>query len=587
MILKQNFLVTILIDLITIFGLSGFANAGQLVYSTYLGESRIYALAVDSNGNAYITGEANYPDFPVTPGAYDTTYNGGGSVFVTKLNASGSALVYSTFLGSMSANCMGLAIDNIGNVYITGLTWSNDFPTTSGAFDTTYNGNGDLVVCKLNTTGSALIYSTYLGGKSSEGYYNVDIVADNSGNAYVTGETYSTDFPTTPGAFDTTLNGQCDIFVSKLNPNGSTLLYSTFIGGSNDDIGSGIALDKDGYIYITGYTCSSATFPTTSGAFDTSPNGGMDVVVCKFNPTLSSLIYSTFLGGSGYDCGPNGTVSIAVNDFGNAYIAGWTESFDFPTTPYVYQRTFGGEGSAFVTKLNSAGSGLVYSTYIGGEAYNKEGDNMALDVAGNVYITGYTDSTAFPITSNAYTTTFQGGPYDVFISKLNSTGTELLYSTYFGGNQLEYSTGIAVDNDGTAYISGYTESSTDFPITTNAFDTIFHGRYNNGFVSKLALVDSSPVASFYGTPTTGKTPLFVQFYDTSTGGIPKSWYWTFGDGSTSTKQHPGHIYKTCGEYTVSLTVGNTYGISTAIKNNYVSIPTAVDQPFWLGYDRYK
>jgi hypothetical protein len=229
--------------------------------------------------NAYVTGATSSADFPTTPGAFDITLGGPSDVFVTKLNASGSALIYSTFLGGTGLDRgIDIAVDGRGRAYVTGETSSADFPTTPGAFDITLGGPSDVFVTKLNASGSALVYSTFLGGSDSDA--GLGIAVGTRDRAYVTGETRSADFPTTPGAFDRTLGGSNDAFVTKLKASGSALVYSTFLGGSNLDLGFGIAVDGEGRAYVTGIT-ASPTYPTTPGAFDTTFNGGEDAFVTK------------------------------------------------------------------------------------------------------------------------------------------------------------------------------------------------------------------------------------------------------------------------------------------------------------------
>jgi hypothetical protein len=462
-----------------------FSIAGELVYSTYLGgsgEDYGYGIAVDTAGNAYITGETSSTNFPTTAGAVDTTNNGGSDVFVSKFNASGSALVYSTYLGGSNTDWgSGIAIDTTGNVYITGYTQSStNFPTTASAFDTTYNGGYyDSFVTKINASGTALIYSTYLGGSDRD--QGEGIAVDQSGNTYIMGGTWSSDFPTIAGAVDTVINGGDDVFASKLNSSGSALVYSTYLGGSGSDYGDGIALDTAGNAYITGYT-ESANFPTTAGAYDTTFNGD-DVFVSKLNTSGSMLVYSTYLGGSDFDWG----CGIVVDTVGNAYITGYTRSSDFPTTTGAFDNTFNGEFNAdwdgFVSKLNASGTALVYSTYLGGSGEDF-GWGITLDIAGNAYITGETYSSNFPTTASAFDQIFDGGFDDGFVSKLNASGSSLVYSTYLGGSGGEYGSGIAVDNAGNAYITGYTQSS-DFPTSAGAYDTTFNGG-RDVFVSKFS-----------------------------------------------------------------------------------------------------
>jgi hypothetical protein len=240
-------------------------------------------------------------------------------------------LAYSTYLGGSGQDLgRGIALDGAGDAYVTGNTLSADFPTTPGAFDTSFNVIDDAFVTKLNPAGTALLYSTYLGAGSTDWGYGIAV--DGAGDAYVTGFTYSADFPTTPGAFDTSFNGVLDAFVTKLNPTGTALAYSTYLGGSSDDYGRGIAIDGAGNAYVTGPT-GSFDFPTTAGAFDTSYNGDvLDAFVTKLNPTGTALLYSTYLGGSGRDA----SGGIALDGAGNAYVTGETSSADFPTTPAAF-----------------------------------------------------------------------------------------------------------------------------------------------------------------------------------------------------------------------------------------------------------
>ena len=284
---------------------SSISSSSDLLYATFLGgnDSDVgYDIAIDSSGAAYVTGLTGSSDFPTTPGAFDTSYNGGGwDVFVVKLNASGSALTYATFLGGSYYDWVfRIALDSSGAVYVTGTTESSDFPTTPGAFDTSYNGNDDAFVVKLNATGTALSYATFLGGSGGE--EGTGIAIDASGAAVVTGRTGSSDFPTTPGAFDTSYNGNDDAFVVKLNASGSALTYATFLGGSYYDWVFRIALDSSGAAYVTGSTYSS-DFPTTPGAFDTSYNGGeADAFVVKLGMGGGTTTYSIsgrFMDGNG------------------------------------------------------------------------------------------------------------------------------------------------------------------------------------------------------------------------------------------------------------------------------------------------
>jgi Bacterial Ig-like domain (group 1)/Beta-propeller repeat len=395
-------------------------------------------------------------------------------------------LVYSTFLGGgPSDQGHDITVDASGSAYVTGFTQSSDFPTTVGSFDTTHNGLVDVFVTKLNPAGSALVYSTFLGGSVND--FGSAIAVDTSGNAYVTGSTSSPDFPTTVGAFDTTHNGVVDVFVTKLDPAGSALVYSTFLGGSDFDEGNGIVVDTTGNAYVTGGTFSP-DFPTTAGAFDTTFNAGeLDAFVTKLNPSGSApLVYSTFLGGSDQDFGRD----IALDASDNAYVAGFTQSLNFPTTVGAFDTTPNGTVDAFVTKLNPTGSApLVYSTFLGGSG-NDEILGLRVDTSGNAYVTGGTESPNFPTTVGAFDTTFNG-VFDVFVTKLNPFGSApLVYSTFLGGNERDFLADIAVDTSGNAYIAGLTRSP-DFPTTVDAVDNIFGG--NEVFVTKLNPSGSAPL----------------------------------------------------------------------------------------------
>jgi hypothetical protein len=489
-----------------------------LAYSTYLGGSNEDAgagIAVDASGNAYVVGFTYSSDFPTTPGAFQTVQRGICAAFISKLNAAGSALVYSTYLGGDSCSGgLGIAVDASENVYVTGQTNSPDFPTTPGAFQGTLFGGQDAFISKLNPAGSALVYSTYLGGSNAD--QGNAIAVDASDDAYVTGYTRSSDFPTTAGAFQGTLFRDQDAFISKLNPAGSALVYSTYLGGSYTDFdeGTGIAVDASGDAYVTGQT-HSRKFPTTAGAFQTTLGGYVDAFVSKLNAAGSALVYSTYLGGS---TSPEGTAggsgsAIAVDASGRAYVIGETDCSDFPITPGAFQTIYGGQGDASITKLNAAGTDLLYSTYLGGSS-SDFGLGIAVDTSGNAYVTGQTTSSDFPTTPGALQASY-GGYGDAFVIKLNATGTTLLYSTYFGGkNSYESSAGgaaITVDTSDTIYVTGGTSSS-DFPVTPSAFQTAFVSPDGQGdaFVAKIGLADApglalGPARLTFGPQTLGTT----------------------------------------------------------------------------------
>jgi beta-propeller repeat-containing protein len=463
-----------------------------LVYSTFLGGNANDSgndVAVDAAGNAYVTGEATSTGFPTTPGAFRTFSRGSGDAFVTKLDASGSTLVYSTYLGGTGTDSgNGIAVDAAGNAYVTGSTLSANFPVTPGAFDTVSNRQ-DAFVAKLNDTGSALLYSTFLGGGGSD--VGNDITVDSSFHTYVTGQTFAsidpTPFPTTPGAFDSARDGSNDAFVTKLNPAGSGVVYSTYLGGDGTESGNSIVVDTAGRAFVTGQTSSpglTTHFPTTPGAFDSTRDGSDDAFVTKFDATGSSLMYSTYLGGGSTENG-NG---IAVDVEGNAYVTGQTSSSDFPTTSGAFQGAYGGAGDAFITTVNASGGALLSSTYLGGIAAD-HATGIAVNTAGSAYVTGETRSSDFPVTPAAIDTTL-GGIGDAFVTKLSPAGSALIDSTYVGGSAADSGNGIAVDRAGNAYVTGSTHSM-DFPVTPGSLDMSFNAGSEDAFVAKIGLVPAS------------------------------------------------------------------------------------------------
>jgi hypothetical protein len=471
-------------------------------------------------------------------------------------------LVYSTYLGGTGADTANaVTADAAGNAYVAGRTTPISFPTTSGAFQTAGNSAANApetaFVIKLNPTGTALVYSTYLGGSGSVDLYGAPfgdqgtgLAVDSSGNAYVTGETVSSDFPVTQGAFKTTSPGQA-AFVTKLNPAGTALVYSTYLGAIGDKSGAGytvaLALDGSGNAYIAGAT-SSANFPVTPGAYQQTNNAAANkfnnAFVTKLNPSGSALVFSTFLGGNGGGCCAGDLASgVALDSSGAVYVTGSTQSTDFPVTTGAFQatnhNTNASSSNAFVTKLNSTGTALVYSTYLGGSGGvlnlsptlgmlgGDQATGLAIDGSGDAFVTGSTASVNFPVTSGAYQTTNddQGpcpggciGGYNAFITELNPAGSALVYSTYLGGNGInpydeiglivfgegDQASALALDNSGNVYLAG-SASSGDFPVTGGAFQTTIPSS-GSAFVSKLTLGATStattPTVTVTSAPTT-------------------------------------------------------------------------------------
>jgi uncharacterized repeat protein (TIGR01451 family) len=454
-----------------------------LVYSTYLGgngDDIGSSIAVDSSNNVYVAG--------ITPD------NAGFSdIFVTKIDATGGNIVYSTYIGGSGVDrADGIAVDISGNAYCVGRVNSTsiDFPTTPGALITEYRGGDfDGVVFKLNAQGNTLVYSMFLGGEANDSTEGVAV--DSSGNAYVTGGTKSIGFPITSGAVQDFSAGDTDAYLTKINATGSGLLYSSLLGGTGSDRGSGVAIDSSGNAYVAGFT-SSQDFPTVN-AFQNFPGGSFDGFVAKFDTQASevaSLVFCSYLGGISDDK----AYGIAIDSSGNnVYLTGQTSSNNFPVLNPA-QPAFGGSFDAFVAKISSTGT-KVYATYLGGTGDDR-GTGIAVNSAGAAYITGFTSSTNFPTVTPLQIA--RGGGFDAFLTKLNPAGTALLYSTYLGGSANENTTStvgatnpIALDSASNAYLTGYTASA-NFPTVAPLQAANAGGQ--DAFVVKIA--DATPAADY-------------------------------------------------------------------------------------------
>ncbi len=469
-----------------------------LSYATYHGGSsndKGNGIAVDTSGNAYLTGYTASGNFP-TQNPQQPTKGSGTDAFVSKLNAAGSALIYSTFLGG-NAEDKGnaIALDTSGNVYLTGETASSNFPSTNG-FDKVFGGGicetitcTDVFMTKLNAAGSAILYSTYLGGNGED--EGQGIAVDPSGNAYITGATAG-GLTMKSNAYDNGYNGGgSDAFLTKLKlsvSGSSSHLYSTYLGGSGDNEGNAIAVDSSGKAYLAGETYSSG-FPALN-AYDSSQNGASDVFVSKLNPAASgpsSLLYSTFLGGSSYDKG----LGITVDSAGAfAYVTGYSKSDGFPTLN-AWQPSRAGEEDAILVQLNPAATGvpsLVYSSYLGGSGEDR-GLAIARDSAGNLYLTGLTRSSDLPIV-NALQPSLGGGMCgtitctDAFVTMFDLARNTPIYESYLGGNNDDEGHGIAVDPSGAAYVTGFTQSP-NFPTASPRQGSLGGG--TDAFIAKLTL----------------------------------------------------------------------------------------------------
>lgn len=494
-----------------------------LSYSTYLsGTSADYAtgIALDAGRNAYIVGHTSSTDFPVK-GAYQKSRAGYQDVFVTKLNSTGTGILYSTYLGARRGSSYGyaIAVDGAGNAYITGTTDSASFPVTAGAYQTTNTGVASFVA-KLNSSGNALAYSTYINTASSSA-----LAIDFSGNAYVAGKATS-GFSITPNAFQTnnrsTVSPYQNGFVLKLNAAGSAAIYATYLGGSANDSVNGIAVDSSGNAFVTG-TAKSADFPTTN-PYQAASMGQAEAFASKLNDTGTQLFYSTYLGGSADDYGR----AIAVDGAGNAYVVGTTFSNDFPVWN-AFQSSRGHSdtaySSAFVAKLGSSGNTMAYSSYLGGSPCasgpsgtscwltgGEEGLAVAVDQLGYAYLAGVSQSTGFPYLDSLERAVENTGYRRPFVAKIKPDGTRRAYAAVFGvhTHSPAAATGVATDGSGNAYVTGYLSYS--LPVTVGAFqpagvNTVYDVD-DNAFVLKLGpgaetiRVDTSPNPAYEGQQVT-------------------------------------------------------------------------------------
>jgi len=458
-----------------------------LTYSTYLGgtgDDRAYGIAVDAAGCAYIVGETFSNNFPAA-NAWQPWLKGYSDVFVTKLNAAGTALVFSTYIGGSDRDAgSAIALDASGNIYIAGYTRSTNFPATYGVLRNTSAGGEDAFVAKLGPDGSYLAYSTYLGGSGNDRAQAIAV--DASGNAYIAGYTGSVNFPLV-SAVQNVYGGGTDGFVAKLNPYASGLVYSTYLGGSDNDTAAGIAVDSSGAAYITGQT-QSANFPARN-ALQPGKAGGADAFVTKLTPAGNDFVFSTYLGGSGTD----GATAIALDKERNVYLTGSTYSVNFPVTSGAYQSASRGAYDAFLTKVNPAGTQLLSSTYIGGSG-SEEGQALAVDTSGNIFVAGYTESADFPTKSPAQSSF--GGGRDAFLAVFYGTTNGLQYATLVGGSADDRAQGIAALN-GSAYLAGYTLSP-DMPASLGSFQSTLTGSVD----AWVARVDGPAVML---SPTPGST----------------------------------------------------------------------------------
>jgi len=526
-------------------------------YCTYLGGSSIgtvTSLAVDGSGNLYVAGWTEALNFPIM-GAFQAVNRGGVDAFVVKLNAAGTALVYATYIGGRGDDrAAGIAVDSLGQVYVTGSTASADFPLTA-AIRTTLGGGRDAFAFKLNATGNALVYSTYLGGSNYDA--GTAIAVDTSGNAYIAGDTMSADFPVSNAA-QGTFGGQVDTFVTKLTSAGA-LSFSTFVGGAGAEHSGGIAVDANGNSYVAGGTFST-NFPVAT-PIQPANHGGQDAFITKLNAAGSVFVYSTYLGGSGGNAGaPEQANAIAVDAGGNAYVAGVTNSINFPVTPGSFQISYNGLQDAFITKVNTAGSALVYSSYLGGTGFDWA-NGIAVDASGNASVAGYTSSVDFA-TVGGVQAGFNG-LYDAFISTFNAAGAALTFSTYYGGTGADTANAIALDSGGAIYTGGQTSSS-DLGLVAPIQTSNLGGSIgwlmrmggsvlSNSGTAQFVKVDTATQGTWQGVygsdgynviGLTASYPVYVT--PTASGNTP--WVWATNSTDVRALQEPGSSQRIAGTW---------------------------------------
>lgn len=459
-------------------------DPSRLAVSTFLGGSSDeigWSSAVDSDGNVFVVGLTISSQFPSTVGAYDPSYNGFGDVFVSKFSSAGS-LLWSSFLGGSSTNFdygYAVAIDGNGQPIVTGYTFSADFPTTQGAYDREHHPAADAFVAKLSANGSQLLWSTLLGGDSNDIGYSVAL--DSAGRPVVAGRTLSSDFPLTNGVAQPYPAGEEDGFVTKLSADGTTLAWSTYFGGELYDGIEEVALDVEDHPVVFGFTASNF-FPTTPGVEDESWNGGLyDTFVAQFTADGHALGWSRYLGGSEADYG----TALSLDASGNVYVAGQTESADFPVSAGAYDVSFNGGGAdAFVAKLAGANGDLDWGTFLGGTVgYYEIAFGVGVLEDGSVVVAGTTPSADFPVTADAFDTSHNGGG-DVFLTRVSAGGGALVWSSLLGGTLDDYAYDLALASNQEAWITGSTASS-GFPTTFGAYDRVYNGGDSDVFSSRL------------------------------------------------------------------------------------------------------
>jgi len=575
-----------------------------LIISTFLGggenDGHYYTgvnLIQDKQGNVFIAGTTESTDFPITSGVYSEEHNGNSDLFVTKMKNDLTEVLASTYIGgSNNEEARGIEIDQNGNIFVCGITESSDFPVTTNALQDEYHGgtespygSGDAFIVKLNNDLTEVISSTFLGGSGHESLSS--IAMDSTGNIVVAGSTSSSDFPVSESAYDTTYDSggyiKDDVFVSKLTNDLSEMISSTYIGGDHDDFSEAISIDSSNAIFIAGWTRSS-TFPTTIDAYDRSfSQGYYDGFISQLNEDFTSLISSTYIGGSQWDF----CYALTLDNDENVYVSGHTASLNYPTTSNAYCKNYQGVGGpnegddAFISKLSNNLSLLLASTYLGGDNWEM---GYSLISSGNdlVYVSGTTSSFDFP-TINSFDDAFHGGAKhygDIFISCFNNELSMLPASTYLGGTGDENAGQVLSNIDGEIIVAG-SSSSLDFPIIGDGYDSTHNGNADI-FISKFksGLTDNQPPEKpILSGSTSGKAGTEYEYTITSVDPEGHDIYYLIDWGDNTSTEWLGlydsgeeiilsHIWAEQGNYTIKSKAKDIYGLESNWATLEVSMP---------------
>jgi gliding motility-associated-like protein len=540
-----------------------------LVFATYSGSTGVtygWSATGDSAGNMYVAGECFSTGWPVSLGAFQTTFGGVVDASINKYSSNGSTLIYSTYYGGDSADYPNtLIVDHSGELIMAGTTRSLTLPVTAGCFDNSRNGGTDVFVARFNASGTGLLGATYLGGSGNEGNvstnsgYNAnrgELISDSLGNIYVAFGTTSGNFPTTAGAFQTGINGAMDAFITKLDAGCSNLIFSTYLGGSGDDAAICMKLRPDGNLVVGGGT-SSTNFPGTTAGWQNISGGSTDGFIAVLSSTGSMVRHATYVGTSSFD----DVAKLYLDADGNVYATGLTIAGTFPVSPGVYMNT---GALNFVIELDSVLQKRIVSTVIGGAAYSPSA--FMVDHCGNIYFVGHGYSTAVvPVTADA----LQSAPGGFWMAVLNPGMTSLRYASFFGemGDHIDGGSS-RLDPNGIVYHAVCTNSS-KLPTTAASYAPTLLTQGYDIAAWKFSFGLSGMTAAMDIGPDSLCAPATISPQNHSAGAL--SFRWDFGDGSAGSTLHtpPPHTYSNPGQYTVKLYTYNRLGcqpIDSAVRS---------------------